>query len=397
MSRWAGRALQVLLVCALTLATLFGPVDAQAQRDAELETEYQHAVQTAQDGEVEQAAAKFAALLERLPEGHALATLSIYGAARSYQQVETSAAACEAVDLFTRFIGQKDAEADKRERASKALPDLIARCSLQPVKEGRGAGERVTRKTERLLDEAEADDARARTDPASRGGLYGGAHSTLGTPVAGSVRATCEDTISCAYTTALGYGAVLQLGYSFGLAAVELTANGEYALDSLERRYGDVAGSAVRASDSGVQRLENFDYGVVTAGGGLAGRVAVGSGAARFTSSLGVGAAYKRHSMERKISQGVTDSLRRVVDSLSPAARFEMGVLIGSPGVASAAITSWVRAEFTPEDAVTSAIPNDAVVSAPAGVNKVYTTPSYALSSGPHVSAGLSLGMFFGL
>ena len=36
MSRWAGRALQVLLVCVAAFGTLLEPADAQAQRDAEL-------------------------------------------------------------------------------------------------------------------------------------------------------------------------------------------------------------------------------------------------------------------------------------------------------------------------------------------------------------------------
>ena len=69
MSRCAERALQALLVCVAVLWTLLGPGDAQAQRAAELEAEYQRAVQAAQNGEVEQAAAQFAALLEQLPRG----------------------------------------------------------------------------------------------------------------------------------------------------------------------------------------------------------------------------------------------------------------------------------------------------------------------------------------
>ncbi len=101
---------------------------------------------------VEQAAAQFAALLERLPEGHPLETLSIYGAARSYQQLETSAAACAAVDMFTRFVGRQDAEAEKRERASKALPKLIERCSqrtrdVTPAPENRTNTKRKPPKT----------------------------------------------------------------------------------------------------------------------------------------------------------------------------------------------------------------------------------------------------------
>ena len=133
MSRWAGRAPQALLVCVAAFGMLLGPADVQAQRDAELEAEYQRAVQTAQDGEVEQAAAQFAALLERLHDAHPLATLTIYGAARSYQKLKTAADACRAVDLFTRFLGREDAEAEKRERASKALSALIARCSERPT------------------------------------------------------------------------------------------------------------------------------------------------------------------------------------------------------------------------------------------------------------------------
>ena len=152
MSRCAEHALQALLVCVAVLWTLLGPGDAQAQRAAELEAEYQRAVQAAQNGDLEQAAAQFAALLEQLPEGHALETLSIYGAARSYQQLETSAAACAAVDMFTRFVGRQDAEAEKRERASKALPKLIERCSqrtrdVTPAPENRTNAKRKPPKT----------------------------------------------------------------------------------------------------------------------------------------------------------------------------------------------------------------------------------------------------------
>jgi len=147
MSRCAGRALQALLVCVAALGTLLGSVEVHAQRVAELEAEYQRAVETAQSGDVAQAAAQFTALLERLPVGHPLETLSIYGAARSYQQLETSAAACAAVDLFTRFLGRKDAEVEKRERASKALPALIERCNalmgtVAPSPESRGKSKR---------------------------------------------------------------------------------------------------------------------------------------------------------------------------------------------------------------------------------------------------------------
>lgn len=94
-----------------------------------LEAEYQQAVQRAQGGELARAAADFDALLGRLPPTHALFTLTLYGAARSYQQLDTPAAACEAVERFTRFIGREDAEVEKRERASKVLGGLIARCS----------------------------------------------------------------------------------------------------------------------------------------------------------------------------------------------------------------------------------------------------------------------------
>jgi len=94
-----------------------------------LEAEYQAAVQRAQGGDLAGAAVAFDALLGRLPAPHALFTLTLYGAARSYQQLDTPAAACEAVERFTRFIGREDAEVEKRERASKVLGGLIARCS----------------------------------------------------------------------------------------------------------------------------------------------------------------------------------------------------------------------------------------------------------------------------
>ena len=152
MSRCAHRVLQALLVCVAALGTLLGPVEVHAQRVAELEAEYQRAVETAQSGDVAQAAVQFTALLERLPDDHSLATLSIYGAARSYEKRETAADACTAVDLFTRFLGRKDAEVEKRERASKALPKLIERCSqrtrdVTPAPENRTNAKRKPPKT----------------------------------------------------------------------------------------------------------------------------------------------------------------------------------------------------------------------------------------------------------
>lgn len=108
--------------------TLCGPTVASASEDP-VETTYEAAVAAAQAGESEKAAALFEDTLSQMPTEHPLRTLALYGSARAHERIGAPRPACAAVDRFTQFIGRADAEAEKRERASNALPGLIALCN----------------------------------------------------------------------------------------------------------------------------------------------------------------------------------------------------------------------------------------------------------------------------
>lgn len=106
---------------------LCGPAAAGATEDP-VETTYEAAVAAAQAGESEKAAALFEDTLAQMPTEHPLRTLALYGSARAHERIGIPRPACAAVERFTQFIGRADAEAEKRERASNALPGLIALC-----------------------------------------------------------------------------------------------------------------------------------------------------------------------------------------------------------------------------------------------------------------------------
>jgi hypothetical protein len=115
---------------ALLLATLTlgGPAAASATEDPG-EATYEAAVAAAQAGESERAAALFEDALGQMPTEHPLRTLALYGSARAHERIGAPRPACAAVERFTQFIGRADAEAEKRVRASNALPGLISLCS----------------------------------------------------------------------------------------------------------------------------------------------------------------------------------------------------------------------------------------------------------------------------
>ena len=105
------------------------PTAARAAGAESVETLYERAVSTAQAGRFWAAAALFDEVVAKLPPGHALRALALYGAARSNQRVGTPDAACVAVERYKVFIGLPDAEAEKREKAANGLGDLIAKCN----------------------------------------------------------------------------------------------------------------------------------------------------------------------------------------------------------------------------------------------------------------------------
>ena len=105
------------------------PTAARAAGAESVETLYERAVSTAQEGRFSAAAALFDEVVAKLPPGHALRALALYGAARSNQRVGTPEAACVAVERYKLFIGLPDAEPEKRAKAANGLGDLIAKCN----------------------------------------------------------------------------------------------------------------------------------------------------------------------------------------------------------------------------------------------------------------------------
>lgn len=117
------------LLAAVVASQFAIPTAARAAGAESVETLYERAVSTAQAGRFSAAAALFDDVVAKLPPGHALRTLALYGAARANQKVGTPKAACIAIERFKLFIGMPDAEPEKREKAANGLGDLTAKCN----------------------------------------------------------------------------------------------------------------------------------------------------------------------------------------------------------------------------------------------------------------------------
>jgi len=186
-------------------------------------------------------------------------------------------------------------------------------------------------------------------------------------------------------------------GYHFGLMALEFQFAADYGTETRTRRFGRPGGPTEIASDSGVGRLETFEYTTATAFGGLGPRLVLGSGVARFTTALSLGILYRWQALDRTITEGVTDAFVRNFNIIGPGGRFEIGGLFGRPGVASGVVSAWLRVDAPTSDARVEAKPNDRVSTTLDAVLPIYRTPAYTLSSGVQMSAGISLGAVFGL
>jgi len=105
-----------------------GVTSAGAVEDA-MDRLYTRAVEAAQAGRADEAAALFDELLGAMPGGHPLRALALYGAGRANERRGTVAAACVAAERYKVFIGLPDAEPEKRERAANVLGALSVRCA----------------------------------------------------------------------------------------------------------------------------------------------------------------------------------------------------------------------------------------------------------------------------
>jgi hypothetical protein len=117
-----------LLVAASVPATARGAGD-----ETTAELLYERAVEAAQAGRNEAAAALFDEATAAMGAAHPLRALAIYGAARANQRLETPETACKAAERFRVFIGLPEAEPEKREKAANALGGLTTRCATRDV------------------------------------------------------------------------------------------------------------------------------------------------------------------------------------------------------------------------------------------------------------------------
>jgi hypothetical protein len=228
-------------------------------------------------------------------------------------------------------------------------------------------------------------------------GFYGGFGPLVGFPLSGQVRVDCGASTKCVKDAPVSYGGLFHGGYRFGLLGLEMQVTGDYSTEVRTRRFGRPGGATDLASDPGVARLETYEYMTVTAFGGLGPRLVLGSGAARFTTALGLGVLYRGQTLERSLTEGVSDSFRRVFNIIGPAARLEIGGLFGAPGRVSGVVSAWARMDAPTSDAVSPAVTNDRVSTTLAEVLPIYRTPEYTLTTGALLAAGLSLGVVFGL
>lgn len=234
------------------------------------------------------------------------------------------------------------------------------------------------------------------TSPPTRGGYFG-LSPTVGASLSGQVRIGCGTRATCTTTVPLQFGAAMQTGYGFGALGLELMLAGAYEEETRTRRYKGDGGGASFASDPTVARLETFTYRTTTAFGGMGLRLRLGDALARFTSGLSLGAIVRAQNLERKLTEGVEDRFLRNFRAVGPAARGDLGVLVGERGGFSGVITVWTMVDSPSADARSPAEAHDGVTSAPDGITPRYLTPAYALSEGVQVAAGLSLGGVYGL
>ncbi len=92
---------------------------------------YERAVATAQSGRYWAAAGLFDEAVLRFPVDHPLHSLSVYGAARANQRLDTSESACKAIDRFGEFMALANTENEKRRIAKEGLEDPTRKCDRQ--------------------------------------------------------------------------------------------------------------------------------------------------------------------------------------------------------------------------------------------------------------------------
>lgn len=99
--------------------------------DAELEARYQDAVIALQESHPEVAFGLFEWVLATVSPAHVLRPLAEYGAARAAIASTTPGHACPGEARVRAYLSRTDADPSKRERLSRALPDLEARCAAE--------------------------------------------------------------------------------------------------------------------------------------------------------------------------------------------------------------------------------------------------------------------------
>jgi hypothetical protein len=99
--------------------------------DAELEARYQDAVIALQESHPEVAFGLFEWVLATVSPAHVLRPLAEYGAARAAIASTTPGHACPGEAHVRAYLSRADADPSKRERLSRALPDLEARCAAE--------------------------------------------------------------------------------------------------------------------------------------------------------------------------------------------------------------------------------------------------------------------------
>lgn len=113
----------------LNLALLATP--AAPPSDTELEGRYQDAVLALQENHPEVALGLFEWVLATVPTTHLLRPLSLYGAARAASAATAAGHACAGATRTREYLALDAAEPAKRDRLSRALPELEARCAAE--------------------------------------------------------------------------------------------------------------------------------------------------------------------------------------------------------------------------------------------------------------------------
>ena len=113
----------------LQLALLTAP--AVAPSDTELEGRYQDAVLALQENHPEVALGLFEWVLATVPPTHVLRPLALYGVARAASASTTAGHACAGATRTREYLGLDHGEPAKRDRLSRALPELEARCAAE--------------------------------------------------------------------------------------------------------------------------------------------------------------------------------------------------------------------------------------------------------------------------